>query len=611
MSNEPNIITDRELYELFKERLLEQEQDDAFTQKLIEMETITAFSTGPIIAPGIEKEKEMIRQLSKHGGFTTGFKWLFTGLSLATVIASLVFLMRPGTKAATVTKQAPAPPAAIQSPAAAPVPPQPAQILKKSQPGIPPVPPTEPPSPPQLLEYAPIATSDSGLVIPEPPLAPVAEEKKQSRYYSGPAPSGTFKPFMRQKHNEDSSHFAVDTTFNGVTRLEVTGVFCDVTLSPHSGKHLSVKGEMKVEYKGKVLHKPRYVIRYEQKDSVLKVWVENTQPKKGMIMIHGEVNYSGHLDFQVPERIALLIKNASGNITATGLKGRPCHLESNYGTIRAEDITTDLTLRSSSGNVAFEKVEGQVECKVSYGNINASNIRGKMQIHSSSGNIQLADLAGDLEIKSSYGNTDIKRLKGNLQVKTSSGHIKAEAVEGPISYVACSYGSITLTNMTSSLTVKASSGSVTLQGIRGNVSANSAYGKQHLNDIQGDVHITSSSGNIDLNNLNGALTINSTYGHVSAENCRGAIDIKTQSGNIKGKNIEVVTGLSLKATYGDISMNLKNKTDELSFNLQSTSGNIKLHKDGLKMESSDGKLKVEKGSILVKSSTNSGNQYFD
>jgi DUF4097 and DUF4098 domain-containing protein YvlB len=607
MSNEPNIITDRELYELFKERLLEQEQDDAFTQKLIEMETITAFSMEPLMTPGIEKEKEMIRRLSKNGGFPTSFKWLFTGLSLAIVLSVLLW-NRPGAKAITGAEKAPAPPASIQAPGTPPIPPQQAQIPEKLAPGVPPAMEAEPPSPPELSAGAMIATSDSGFVIPEPPMA---DEKKRSTYYSGPAPSGTFKPFVKQKQSADSSHFAVDTTFNSITRLEVTGMFCDVTINPHNGKHLSLKGDMKVEYKGKVLNKPHYVIRYEQKDSVLKVWVENTQPKKNMIMINGEVNYSGHLDFQVPERAALLIKNASGNITATGLRGRPCHLESNYGTVRAEGIATDLTLRSSSGNVAFENVEGQVDCRVSYGNISASNIRGRMQIHSSSGHIQLADLTGDLEIKSSYGNTDIKHLKGNLQVKAASGHVKAEAIEGPISYVSCSYGSITLTNITSSLTVKASSGAVHLRDIRGNISLSSAYGTQQLSDIKGDVHINSSSGNIDLHNLEGQLSVTSVYGHVTAESCRGTIDIKTQSGNIKGKNIEVVTGLSLKASYGDISMNLKNKTDELSFNLQSVSGDIKLNKDGLKMESSDGKLKVEKGSILVKSSTSSGNQYFD
>src|SRR6218665_1218288 len=166
MSNEHNIINDRELYELFKERLLQQEQDDAFTQKLIEMETITAFSMEPMIAPGIEKEKEMLRRLSKKAGVSPGFKWLFTGLSVALVTLSLVIWMRPGTTALAGTDQAPVPPippALVQSPGDLPVPPSPPQAMKGLQPGIAPVMTAAQPSPPDIPHLALVATSDSWL----------------------------------------------------------------------------------------------------------------------------------------------------------------------------------------------------------------------------------------------------------------------------------------------------------------------------------------------------------------------------------------------------------------------------------------------------------------
>ncbi len=610
MNRQDNIITDKELHELFKMRLLEQEPD-ALTQKLMDMEMITAFSAEPLIVPGLQKEKEMLGKLGSKTGFMgPGFKWLFTGMSVA-VITTVAILYKgsqmptephrpvqhvlPVNKPAIDTPQKPLQHFTI--PTMSPSPEKHETIAEQ---------PLRPaPEPPQ---QTPPAIDTAVAQAPEAP-----PEKDATSYYGGPAPSGTHNapnPKPRGGRNEDTSgRVAVDTLLKGVKRLEINGAFCDVTITSHAEDHIKMTGEMKYEFKGMIVRKPQYRVSYERKDTALIVTVHNT--KKAPMVFAGSMNYSGYLNLQVPAQTSIIIKNSSGNITASNLSGPVCELTTPYGHIKAERLHTHLTVKSSSGNATLNLIEGQVSCRLSYGHIQAEDIHGNLKLTSSSGNIQLEDVEGDADISSSYGNTVLDDIAGEVRVSSSSGSVRGNNITGKKVAITSSYGNISLSAITASVTIRSSSGKVELKTIKGPVSVSSSYGDQALSHITGDVILHSSSGNIRLDDQSGALSIHSVYGDVEANDCRGSVDIKTQSGDIHGKNIEVVKTIDLNASYGDIKMNLKNKMEDLSFNLQSGSGTIRLNKDGVKMESNEGKLQIRRGSISVTGITASGSQYFD
>jgi len=86
-----NILSDKEIYELFKQRLLAIDMDEALNQKLIDMETQLAFSKDLLLMPDLNKEKELLQKLSKKTGLGSMGKWLYTGLS-CTLLATIFLI---------------------------------------------------------------------------------------------------------------------------------------------------------------------------------------------------------------------------------------------------------------------------------------------------------------------------------------------------------------------------------------------------------------------------------------------------------------------------------------------------------------------------------------
>jgi formylglycine-generating enzyme required for sulfatase activity len=84
-----NNLTDKEIRDLLKRRLLEQEtDDDLLTQKLIDMEAKLAFSNEALKLPSLQKEKQFLNSLTKRK-FPL-LKWILPSTILLTILLFFV-----------------------------------------------------------------------------------------------------------------------------------------------------------------------------------------------------------------------------------------------------------------------------------------------------------------------------------------------------------------------------------------------------------------------------------------------------------------------------------------------------------------------------------------
>ena len=90
-----NNLSDKDIRDLLKRRLLEQGVDDSdpLTQKLIDMEAKLAFSNEALIVPSLQKEKELFEKLNniKSNNNNKTYKWFL--LSLLIVLPLTVFFL--------------------------------------------------------------------------------------------------------------------------------------------------------------------------------------------------------------------------------------------------------------------------------------------------------------------------------------------------------------------------------------------------------------------------------------------------------------------------------------------------------------------------------------
>ena len=84
-------ITDKEIRELLKRRLIEQGEDDLLTQKLMDMEAKLAFSNEALLVPSLKKEKELLQKLTAAKSSGIKLKWILSGFLAALVVAGVLY----------------------------------------------------------------------------------------------------------------------------------------------------------------------------------------------------------------------------------------------------------------------------------------------------------------------------------------------------------------------------------------------------------------------------------------------------------------------------------------------------------------------------------------
>lgn len=335
------------------------------------------------------------------------------------------------------------------------------------------------------------------------------------------ASTGIGKATKTTKFGNNSYQETVDTTFLGITKIEVQGSFCDVKIVQGKQELLKVKGEIKIDKKGLFSNSiNKHYITCTKTGNTLVVKItddENSSWKNNLVV--GSYELEGHLDIELPlETKDIMAETYSGAIEAKDFTGNAINLITSSGDIKANIIRSPLIAKTYSGNIVLSQVWGDVTTESSSGNQGFLFIKGNQISQSYSGNINITALTGNAEIQSSSGNQTIANLEGNLRATTYSGNIV-------------------------------------------------------LLETKGDLQLS------------------------------------TSSGDIAGVKIELTDNSDFKTYSGNIDFDLKNKFSDLSFELQTYSGNLSVN-NGTQSYTGEGQLNMKQGPILVKGSTSSGSQSF-
>lgn len=362
------------------------------------------------------------------------------------------------------------------------------------------------------------------------------------------------KNMIRVNKSKDELSIRIDTVFNDVKKLEIEGSFCNVNIRQTERENMRITGEIRVEVGGihSKMDEDDYDLHYEKEGSLLKVQV-NCKGK--VVMLGGSFNRTALLEFDLPSQVSeVVVNNSSGDVNIDHFRGEHLNVHSVSGDIDAKHVSADVSLKSSSGDISLS--EGA-------GNITTVSVSGDQEHHA---------LKGPLTVKSSSGDIEVEQLEGDLSAKTVSGSQEYREINGNVS-------------------TSSSSGRINISGCTGNVTSSSVSGSQSFSRMQGDVQSNSSSGSVTVTGIEGNLSVS------------------TVSGSITGEEVKAGDHLSFQSSSGSIRMGLLNKANELSLDLESSSGNIVVEKEGLSQRSK-GSVKVKGGNISVKSRTVSGSQHF-
>lgn len=212
----------------------------------------------------------------------------------------------------------------------------------------------------------------------------------------------------------------------------------------------------------------------------------------------------------------------------------------------------------------------------------------------------------------SWGNMN---LRGVLEFKVpagvevvvdnSSGNLKADNLQARKIHLETSSGNIEAEKTEAELTIKCTSGNITLESHNGNAEIRATSGNLKIREVNGDLYAHATSGNIQIYKVSGNTSAECSSGNIKMREIVGMLQVKTSSGNIRGEDIKLTGASRFKASSGNITIALKNDEDELSFDLDAGSGNLRA--GGSR---SDDRLIITKGPIKITGISSSGNQSY-
>jgi len=192
-----------------------------------------------------------------------------------------------------------------------------------------------------------------------------------------------------------------------------------------------------------------------------------------------------------------------------------------------------------------------------------------------------------------------------IVVDNSSGNLKADKLQARRIHLETSSGNIEAENMEAELTIKCTSGNITLESHNGNAELKTTSGNLKINEVNGNLTANATSGNIQIYNVSGNTSADCSSGNIKMGDIIGMLHVGTSSGNIRGEGIKLTGESRFKASSGNITIELRNDEDELSFDLDAGSGNLRAGSSR-----ADDRLILTKGPIKITGISSSGNQTY-
>jgi DUF4097 and DUF4098 domain-containing protein YvlB len=185
-----------------------------------------------------------------------------------------------------------------------------------------------------------------------------------------------------------------------------------------------------VTYKGPESKKKDPDVTVEVKNGELRI----VQEKMNFFYLFSW-NFTQRLvEIQLPESYIgkLSVLNKSGNLTIDGdYAFESYHSDVTSGNVTIGTLTTsDFTMRSTSGNIRIGTLKADsFDIRVTSGDTKAEVITGNGTLDTTSGNVVIAALNGQADLSTSSGDTTVKEWKGSGSAHCSSGNITVTVSE--------------------------------------------------------------------------------------------------------------------------------------------------------------------------------------
>lgn len=96
------------------------------------------------------------------------------------------------------------------------------------------------------------------------------------------------------------------------------------------------------------------------------------------------------------------------------------------GSVSAENIANNLSLRTSGGSVRVRNVEGEIDLRTSGGSISIEDASGTISGRTSGGSVSANNVSGIADLRTSGGSIRLENISAKMSARTSGGSIRSE-----------------------------------------------------------------------------------------------------------------------------------------------------------------------------------------
>ena len=194
-----------------------------------------------------------------------------------------------------------------------------------------------------------------------------------------------------------------------------------------------------------------------------------------------------------------------------------------------------------------------------------------------------------------------------IRLQNTSGDIYASGLSSSRMRVGSTSGDIELDDISGPLEVSCTSGDIELTNHRGDLEARTTSGDLELSGLSGSLEVGATSGDIEVEQFEGDLWARTTSGEIDLRRGRGAMRLKTTSGGIEGYGLELTADMEVRASSGEVELQLVNDLSDLNFDLESSSGDLRV---GSRSAEDEMYIKNNSDGHWVKGTTSSGDLDF-
>jgi hypothetical protein len=128
----------------------------------------------------------------------------------------------------------------------------------------------------------------------------------------------------------------------------------------------------------------------------------------------------------VPPHSRVDVDEKSADVQLSGKLGR-VSVSSASGDVAVEHAD-ELQVRTASGDVSCQSVDGDASITTASGDVRLETIAGSVELSTASGDVDVAHIVGDARVRSASGDIGLKEADGSVTVRTASGDIRVDSI---------------------------------------------------------------------------------------------------------------------------------------------------------------------------------------